>query len=188
MYAETGRYCDAITPIETYISLDPLKRRTPRRTKIISEYAETGYCETTYASGAARISIPGQANVHLLRVSLNGMDGNFILDTGATFVSVTAHFASKARVSTEAGNQIILKTVGGTALAEIGYADVVRLDKAEARGVVVAVERTAVAPFGDKVDGLLGMSFLARFNLNLSPSRIELSAIPLSATPTSEKK
>jgi tetratricopeptide (TPR) repeat protein len=33
MYARLGRYCDAITPMETYISLDPANRRTPRRPK-----------------------------------------------------------------------------------------------------------------------------------------------------------
>jgi tetratricopeptide (TPR) repeat protein len=34
-------------------------------------------------------------------------------------------------------------------------------------------------PFGNRVDGLLGMSFLSRFNVTLSPTAIELTAIPL---------
>ena len=33
-YASLGRYCDAITPIEMYISLDPANRRTPETAKI----------------------------------------------------------------------------------------------------------------------------------------------------------
>jgi aspartyl protease family protein len=179
MYVELGRYCDAITPMETYISLDPINRRTPQTTKVIAEFADRGNCEAGYATGTARVSLAGQTNVRLLRVFINAAEGNFILDTGATFVSMTSQFATRAGLNTESANQIIIKTVGGTALAEIGYANIVRVDKAEARGVVVAVDKSTGSPFGDKVDGLLGMSFLARFNLSLSPSRMELTPIPL---------
>jgi|ERR1700730_3784324 len=179
MYAELGRYCDAITPMETYISLDPADRRTPKTTKIIAEYAAKGNCDTGYASGSARIPIPGQSNVHFLRVIVNSESGNFILDTGATFVAVTPQFASKARIDTEPGHQIIVKTVGGTALADVGSAGKIAVGKAEASGVVVAVHRGSAKPFGDGVDGLLGMSFLARFQLNISPTVIELIPIPL---------
>jgi predicted aspartyl protease len=180
MYARLGRYCDAITPMETYISLDPANRRTPQTTKIIAEYADQGNCDTNYASGSARIAIPGQSNVHFLRVFVNGVEGNFILDTGATFLTVSSQFASKARIHTEPANQVVMKTVGGTALADIGYAAKITIGKAEASGVVVAVHRNDGAnPFGDRIDGLLGMSFLARFKLNISPRVIELTPIPL---------
>ena len=37
--------CDAISSIEMYVSLDPVKRRTPQTTKVISEYAERGNCD-----------------------------------------------------------------------------------------------------------------------------------------------
>ena len=111
---------------------------------------------------------------------MNGVAGNFILDTGATFVSITSQFAFKAKVATEPGkNQVIMKTVGGKALAEIGYANSVSVGKAEALGVVTAVHRDDSNPFENRVDGLLGMSFLSRFNIKLSPTAIELNAIPL---------
>jgi tetratricopeptide (TPR) repeat protein len=51
MYAALGRYCDAITPIETYIAFEPATRRTTQTTKIIAEYAEKGNCDTSYARG-----------------------------------------------------------------------------------------------------------------------------------------
>ena len=72
-----------------------------------------------------------------------------------------------------------MKTVGGKALAEIGYANSVSVGKAEALGVVTAVLRNDSDPFGNRVDGLLGMSFLSRFNIQLSPTAIELTAIPI---------
>jgi len=46
MYAALGRYCDAIGPIETFISFDPIERKSPQTTKIISEYARKGVTVT----------------------------------------------------------------------------------------------------------------------------------------------
>ena len=178
-YAALGRYCDAISPIEMYVSLDPADRRTPQITKIISDYAEQGSCDKRYATGTTRVPFVGGSAVRTLTVVVNGVAGNLILDTGATFVSITSQFAFKAKVATESGNQVIMKTVGGKALAEIGYANSVSVGKAEAKGVVIAVHRDDSNPFGNRIDGLLGMSFLSRFNIKLSPTAIELAAIPI---------
>jgi len=179
MYAALARFCDAITPIEMYIALDPANRRTPQTARIIADYAEKGNCDKRYAKGAARVPLAGTADVRTLTVTVNGVSGNLILDTGATFVSITPQFAAKAKISTEPGNQLSMKTAGGRVLAEIGYANSVGVGKAEASGVVVAVHRAADNPFGDGIDGLLGMSFLSRFNVTLSPSAIDLKAAVL---------
>jgi aspartyl protease family protein len=178
-YAAIGRYCDAISPIEMYVSLDPANRRTAQTVKIISDYAEQGRCDKRYATGTTRVSFVGSPNVRTLTVVINGVAGNLILDTGATFVSITSQFARKANVAAEPANQVIMKTVGGKTIAEIGYAKSVSVGKAEALGVVTAVHREDNNPFGIRVDGLLGMSFLSRFNVKLSPTAIELTAIPL---------
>ena len=181
MYAALNRYCDAITPIETYISFDPATRRTAQSTKLIAEYVEKGNCDAHYASGSTRVSrlpFPGTSGVNALVVVINGTPGNFLLDTGATYVAVTPDFASKAKLKIDADTQLPMKTVGGTALADLGYASTVSVGKAEAQGVPVAVIRGAADPFGSRLDGLLGMSFLARFKVNFSQNAIELTAIP----------
>jgi hypothetical protein len=72
-----------------------------------------------------------------------------------------------------------MKTVGGSAFADLAYATTVAVGKAVAQGVAVAVIRGATDPFGNRLDGLLGMSFLARFKLNVSQSTIEFAALPL---------
>jgi tetratricopeptide (TPR) repeat protein len=128
-YAALGRYCDAISPIEMYVSLDPAKRRTPQTIKVISEYAEKGDCDKRYATGMARIPFAVGLGVRTLNVVINNVAGTLILDTGATFVSITSRFAIKARVATESGSQVIMKTVGGKALADIGYADSISVGK-----------------------------------------------------------
>ena len=112
-----------------------------------------------------------------MAVAVNGVAGNFLLDTGATYVAVTSDFASRAKLSMEAAAQLSMKTVGGRASADLAYASKVAVGKAEAQGVAVAVIRGETDPFGDRLDGLLGMSFLARFKLNVSPNSIELTAL-----------
>jgi aspartyl protease family protein len=182
MYAALARYCDAITPLETYISFKPVENRTTQLTRLIAEYAEKGNCEARYANGTARVArvpLAGLVGVTTIDVVINGTKGNFLLDTGATYVAVTPAFASKAKLHMEAGTQLPMKTVGGTASADLGYAATVAVGKAEAQGVAVAVVRGGPNPFGDRLDGLLGMSFLARFKLSVSPSTIEFTALPL---------
>jgi tetratricopeptide (TPR) repeat protein len=129
MYAALGRYCDAITPMQTYIYLDPAERRTPQTVKIIADYADQGHCDPHFARGSARVPFVGSADVHTLAVSINGVIGNFILDTGATYVSVTSKFAENSKVSREAGNQTSMKTVGGSQIAEMGHANTTLWEK-----------------------------------------------------------
>jgi len=142
MYAALGRYCDAITPIETFISFKPAENRSTQLTRLIAEYAEKGNCDAHYATGTtriARVPFPGMIGVTTLVVVINGIAGNFLLDTGATYVAVTPAFASKARLSVETGTQLSIKTVGATAFADLAYATTVAVGKAEAQGVAVAV-------------------------------------------------
>jgi predicted aspartyl protease len=178
-YAALGRYCDVISPIEMYISLDPAKRRTPQTTKIISDYAEKGDCEKRYATGTARVPFAVRSGVRTLNVVVNNIAGTMILDTGATFVTITSRFAAKARVIAESGNQVMMKTVGGKAFADIAYANSISAGKAVAFGVTTAVMQDDGDPFGKGVDGLLGMSFLSRFNVRLSPTGVEMAATSL---------
>jgi aspartyl protease family protein len=162
-----------------YISLDPVNRRTPQTSKIISDYAEKGDCEKQYAIGTARVPFAVKSDVRTLSVLINNVAGTMILDTGASFVSISSQFAFRARVPTESGSQVIMKTVGGKVSADIGYANSISVGKAVAFGVTTAVMRGDGDAFGKGVDGLLGMSFLSRFNVRLSPTGVEMSATPL---------
>ena len=179
MYAALGRYCDAIVPIETFISYKPAERRTPQTLKVISEYADRGNCDANYARGTARVRFLGVTGVRTVVAVINGISGNFLVDTGADYVSVTPEFSSRAKIKIESSERIPFKTVGGTASAEIGYASTVSLGSAEAQGVVIAIMRGPTDPFGGHLDGLLGMNFLARFDFHFTQDAIELSAVPL---------
>jgi tetratricopeptide (TPR) repeat protein len=179
MYASLGRFCDAIAPIETFISFKPTERRTPQTIKIISEYAQQGGCDVHYARGVGHVPLLDKTGVHALVVTVNGVAGNFILDSGAELVTLAPDFAAKANVAVETANQIPMKTAGGIAIADLGNANKISVGNAGADGVTVAIIRGSSDPFGGHLDGLLGMSFLARFNLHMSPDGIDLTVIPL---------
>jgi predicted aspartyl protease len=179
MYAALGRYCDAITPMETFVSYCPLERRTPDVTKIITEYAQKGACETHYARGFATVSFLNSTGLRVLTVTVKGVNGNFILDSGAELVTVTPEFSARAKIKNEGGSQIPLRTAGGSGTADLGYADTISVGNAEAQGVAVATIEGSNDPFGSKLDGLLGMSFLARFSVRMSQDGVGFKAIPL---------
>ena len=154
MYAELGRYCDAIAPIETFISFDPVERRTPQTTQLISEYAQKGSCDTHFARGVGRVPILNTGGVRTISVSINGVPGNFILDTGAEYVAVTTDFSARAKINIDTQNQMPMKTAGGFTAADVGYANIITVGNAQADGVVVAVIH-GTDPFGGHLDGLL---------------------------------
>jgi predicted aspartyl protease len=178
-YDKLGRPCDAVAPIELYVSLDPAHRSTPQISKIISDYSIKGHCDLQHANGTTRIAFATGSDVHLVPVIVNGATGNFIVDTGASFVTITPQFAARAKVTADTGGQITLQTAGGKLVVALGHANSVAVGKAEAANVIVGISRSGENPFGSRIDGLLGMTFLSRFNVSLRPNGMELTAISL---------
>ena len=180
MYASLGRFCDAIGAVETFVAFSPAARRTQQSVSMILEYSKKGNCGVDYARGSAQIPLKGGEGVQTLTVAVNGVTGTFIVDSGATYLTVTATFSQRAKIKPDAAVQFPIKTVGGTVQAILGTASAVAVKDAEARGVTVAVIQDARDPFGARIDGLLGMSFLARFNTRISPNGIELTTVQTS--------
>ena len=132
-------------------------------------------CKGQYLPSTGRVPLLGAAGVHIIPVTINRVPGHFVLDTGAAYVSITSEFAAKAGI-VKFENRL-LKTVGGTVRADVGYANSITVDRAEAEGVVVAVIPSGTNPFPEHTDGLLGMSFLARFRIDLSQNGLTLTPI-----------
>lgn len=170
MYDVLGRPCDAITPLEMYLSYDVAKRQTAQISRLISEFATKGNCQATYAAGSDRIPV-GPAN--LVDVVINGARGRMIVDTGASMVAITPSFASRARIVPDERNLITLNVVGGKAQQAPGNAQMVQVGKARAANVPLTVSVGNDTAFG-QVDGLLGMTFLARFEMSLTNGVLEL--------------
>lgn len=173
-YAQLGRYCEAVTPILTWIALDPVARDNSRSQKIVSDYEQRGKCVGSNEFHKERFAVPGPNRVVTARAKVNGVEGVFIIDTGASYVSLKSAFADRAKIDYAKGGVIKLSTANGMANGKLAKADTVALGQLSARSVPVVVQDTDERSYGRGVDGLLGMSFLSRFEIQVARGFMEV--------------
>jgi len=173
-YAALGRFCEAATPILTWVALDPANRDTSRTQKLVTDYEERGNCTTPQRAHKERYPLRGPKNVVSVKAEINGVKGVFVLDTGASYASVKSAFAERARIPQTGANEITLATANGPAKAKLSKADKVVVGKLEATNVPVVVQQTDAKNYAPGIDGLLGMSFLSRFELQLADGFMEI--------------
>jgi len=109
-----------------------------------------------------------------LHVVVNGVAGNFILDTGATFVAMKSSFAQRAKIEIDPDSSLKLNTANGFVDAKGGLAKSIQLRSLRALDVSVVVQQDSKGLYGPKIDGLLGMSFLSRFHVAIDGSTVRL--------------
>jgi aspartyl protease family protein len=173
-YAALKQFCEAIAPITLWVALDPAARDTSQTRKIIADYESQGNCVASTGSRKESFPLRGGKDVVTVKAAINGVSGLFVLDTGASYVSVKAAFASRAKISDAGASEITLITANGQSKAKLSRADKVALGKLEATNVPVAIQTTDDKSFGAGVDGLLGMSFLSRFEVQMAGGVIEV--------------
>jgi clan AA aspartic protease (TIGR02281 family) len=173
-YAALKRFCEAAAPINMWVALDPVSRDTSRTQKIISDYEAQGHCISSTEFQKESYPLRGQRNVVIVKAEINGVRGVFILDTGASYVAVKSTFADRAKIPQADASEITLSTANGLAKAKLSKADKVQLGKLEATNVPVAVQKVDEKSYGAGVDGLLGMSFLSRFDVQMAGGSIEV--------------
>jgi aspartyl protease family protein len=122
------------------------------------------------AGGRAQLEIPAARDGHYyLKGEIHGEPLEFMVDTGATYVSVSREFAKAARLPK--GIPGYFATANGSAEGEIlkGHDVVVE-------GIRVSGLTIAVAPLGGKV-GLLGQNFLRQFEVSQAGGVMRLKAL-----------
>jgi clan AA aspartic protease (TIGR02281 family) len=166
-YEALNRYCEAIAPIQVYIAYEPETRSTPQLENKISELSKKGKCSS---SAKGEVRVPRRTTgVVTLPAEINGVQGNFVIDTGASFVTVSKAFAAKAQVTPMRTASVELTTANGVIAGTLATAKTVLLSAVSAETVpVVIIDK---AP-GANVDGLLGMSFLSRFNVSMTDKEL----------------
>lgn len=70
--------------------------------------------------------------------------------------------------------EITLTTANGAAKGKLSKASRVTLGSLEASDVPVVVQNIDAKSYGPGIDGLLGMSFLSRFEIQLATGSIEI--------------
>ena len=118
--------------------------------------------------GTSTIQVPIQrrGGSALVPARVNGESvGVFILDTGASYTSVSTAVANRLGISPSGGATVRLATASGVIQAPLAVLEEVDVGGAVARHVPVVVHDLPGMP--SNVAGLLGMSFLERFRVNL---------------------
>jgi clan AA aspartic protease (TIGR02281 family) len=173
-YAALGQFCEAAAPINMWVSLDVANRDTSQTKKMVDDYEARGNCVSPKQLQKERFPLRGQKNVVTVKVEINGVQGVFVLDTGASYLSMKSTFADRAKIPQADAGEITLMTANGTTKAKLSKADKVRLGKLEATNVPVAVQKLDEKSYGVGVDGLLGMSFLSRFEVQMADGFVEV--------------
>jgi aspartyl protease family protein len=173
-YAALKQFCEATTPINLWMALDPIGRDTSQTRKIIADYESQGNCAASTAPRKESFPLRGQKNVVTVKVQINGVSGMFILDTGASYVSIRSSFAGRAKIPDAGSTEITLITANGQTKAKLSTADKVTLGRLEASNVPVAIQNVDDKSYGPGIDGLLGMSFLSRFEVQMAGGFIEV--------------
>ncbi|HEY4406930.1 MAG TPA: retroviral-like aspartic protease family protein [Xanthobacteraceae bacterium] len=175
-YEKLGQFCDAVLPIESWVSLNPARNDTSQTRAIIADYTAKGRCQPGTSGGEEVFKLARPNSMARLPVSINGVLGNMILDTGATFVSLTATFAQKAKIQIDQDSALQLHTANGMGDGKQGRAATIQLRSLAAKDVPVVVQSDAKAAYGDGVDGLLGMSFLSHFKVSIDTQAVRISS------------
>jgi clan AA aspartic protease (TIGR02281 family) len=173
-YAALGRFCEAAAPINMWVSFDVATRDTSQTQKIIYDYEARGNCVVPKQNLKERFPVHGQKNVVTVKAEINGVRGVFVLDTGASYLSIKSAFAERAKIPLVDASEITLMTANGQAKGKLSKADKVLLGKLEAANVPVVVQKVDEKSYGVGVDGLLGMSFLSRFEVQMAGGFIEV--------------
>ena len=177
LHDKLGQPCDAVSAVASWAALHPRNDSSQTRTAI-QNYAAKGNCKIAKSDAEEAIAVSRPGNVVKLSATVNGVRGTFVLDTGASFVSVRASFAQKAKIEVDEDSSIQLHTANGITAGRRGRAKSVQLKSLDAKDVAVVVQADDKATYGTGVDGLLGMSFLSRFNVAIERNTVRISSRP----------
>lgn len=123
------------------------------------------------SGGAQRAAIVSDGKGHFFAMAVvNGVSIRFLVDTGATLVTISSADARRAGVNYLSGERIVLQTANGIAPAYRVKFDTVRL------GEIVLNNVDGVVVDGNLLggSGLLGMSFLNRTEMRRESDTLTL--------------
>jgi clan AA aspartic protease (TIGR02281 family) len=129
-------------------------------------------------AGESVVTVEGSRGVWLVPVLVNGRHrGRFLFDTGSSVVVLSPAFAATVGAKTRENDMLELETLGGRTRGMWATVSAIRVGEVELGNPEVIVH----SPGGD-IDGILGNSFLNRWDVSLDPDRRLLRFRTLSKT------
>jgi aspartyl protease family protein len=169
-YEKMGRPCDAIQPLEQllYAYLDSPRKRQPeavaRLRRRIEAYYRDPHCQALAGNGSVTFR-RGEDQTFSTPVRVGaGRAGRFIVDTGAALVALSRSFAQANGVNAT-GPRVLLHTATDIVPGSLTMLSEVRVPPSLVAKTVSAV--ILDSDIGQNIDGLLGLSFLGRFAVQL---------------------
>lgn len=168
-----GRFCEAMAPLKLFVSFDPAGRLSTQVERELAELRRLGKCADDVAPGRQVIKLRRTNGLLLVDATINGIQGRFVLDTGASTVHLTRDFARAAAIATSERRRIRIYGVTGSRMDFLSDIPHVAIDGFIARNVAATVASDDSA-MGDGIDGLLGQTFLSRFRYSVDGERLTL--------------
>jgi len=167
-YFKQGKYRDAVTNLDYAVQLDP---------------ASAQELESMITMAQQRLDTPGLIEVPLLSsgssyyviARLNGLPRSFrfMIDTGASFTAVTNDVARYLGISVaDNSGTLVLNTANGVINAPLR-----KLQSLELAGAVVNDVDIVVLDSMNNFDGLIGLSYLNHFDIDINQSEQKLMLV-----------
>ncbi len=121
-------------------------------------------------SGPIELEMVERSGTKMVELSVNGQDAYWMVDTGASYTTLSSDFARQVRAQPPANAPSTqMQTAGGVRSAQFGIIDRMELGRKRLQGVSYTVcDACAMGQVGGApVVGLLGMNVLGRFGLEI---------------------
>ncbi|TPQ29024.1 retropepsin-like aspartic protease [Methylomonas koyamae] len=165
LYQRINQPCAGIPPLEQYAYLHP--NDAVNAENLLSVLYKNPQCSEMHGKGKAKIRLNKQGAAILSQVSVNKQQrGSFVVDTGATLVTLSKSFADRLKLDYASWPKMLTQTANGIGVAYRGYVDSISVQGLEARHIEVAITEELGSS-----DGLLGLSFLNRFKIELDSDK-----------------
>jgi len=123
-------------------------------------------------SGRAGIQVNPSEGVIRGRAKIDGESGRFVVDTGASYVTLTRALVLRLKLDLERAPTVLLQTANGPRPGHL-----ITVQAIEVQGVKAArVPAVVIDDLGGGIDGLLGLSFLSRFDLKQTRGTFEIAS------------
>lgn len=120
------------------------------------ELPELGLSRQSVSGGETRVPMAPDGHFWV-KATINGVKGDFLVDTGATLTAISPRVANSAEVRPQTMRQdIAMRTANGTVAARLGTVDELRF------GSVVARQLDVVVAPGLEDQNVIGMNLLSR--------------------------